>query len=76
MPSVYILNNLESRQVTPEGFDTKHAAKVLRNKLRQEGKTCVVSRGPDHPLGPSRVDARCLNTEKTAKFKLRKLKNE
>ena len=74
MPAIYVLNTLDNRRAAPEGFDSKKAAKELRNKLIAEGTTCVVSRGPDHPFGASRVDPYCLTKERTSR-KRRKIKS-
>ena len=74
MPAVYVLNTLDNRRAAPESFDSKKAAKEVRNKLIAEGTTCVVSRGPDHPYGPSRVDPHCQTKERTSR-KRRKLRN-
>lgn len=71
MSDIYILNGLDSRRVSPEGFATRQAAKILRNKLLAEGTKCVVSRGPGHPQGVSKVDSRCQNKERTSRKRRR-----
>jgi hypothetical protein len=67
MEAVYVLNSLDGKRVSAIGYKSREAAKVERNTLKQSGKVCVVSRGPDHPAGPSRPDPRCLNTEMTSR---------
>lgn len=74
MPAVYVLNTLDNKRVASEDFESKKAAKQVRNKLIAEGTTCVVSRGPDHPHGPSRVDPHCQVKERTSR-KRRRIKN-
>jgi hypothetical protein len=71
MPAIYVLNKLDSKRAVTEDFETKKAAKAVRNKLKSEGTVCVVSRGPDHPAGPSKVDPRCQNTERTSRKRRR-----
>ena len=71
MPALYVLNTLDNKRASSEVFQTKKEAKLVRNKLIADGTRCVVSRGPDHPLGPSRVDIRCQNTERTTRRRYR-----
>jgi hypothetical protein len=69
--ALYVLNTLDNKLATPEGFGSKKSAKVVRNKLLDDGTRCVVSRGPDHPFGPSKVDPRCQNAERTSRKRRR-----
>ena len=60
--NIYQVVDTKTRKVVAKGFQTKQEAKVLRNAKNEEtngdaegdGKPrFVISRGTDHPLGPT-----------------------
>lgn len=67
MAEIYVLNTLDNKRASKEGFASKKAAKQLRDKLNKDGVRCVVSRGPDHPHGPTQVESSCQNSERTSR---------
>lgn len=75
MPAFYTVRGLDGKRVCePVGYATKKEAKIERNRLTATGTVCVVSRGRDHPHGPTRPDPICLNRERTSfKRKRRKI---
>jgi hypothetical protein len=50
-------------------FAKREDAKKLRNRLRDGGLVCVVSRSENHPRGESVPASNCLNTERTSRRK-------
>ena len=51
--SIYVLRTPDNRPVNVAGFGSKKAAKAARDGLAAKGIVTVVSRGLDHPQGPS-----------------------
>ena len=60
--NLYRVVDTKTKKVVQEGFAKKEEAKVVRNQLNEESKDkakdgqkprYVVSRGEDHPHGPS-----------------------
>ena len=61
-PNMYQVIDTKTRKIVATGFKTKQEAKVVRNANNEETKSVVegnakprfvVSRGTDHPLGPT-----------------------
>jgi hypothetical protein len=75
---MYVLNLLDGKRAVPTSFQSRQQAKVERNRLLKEGTVCVVSRGPDHPHGASKVDPYCQNKERTSRKRkrLKRVDNE
>lgn len=73
---MYVVNYLDGKRAVPSSFQSRQQAKVERNRLLKEGTHCVVSRGPDHPHGPSKVDPRCQNKERTSRRRKRLRREE
>ena len=51
--SIYVLRTPDNGPVNVAGFGSREAAKAARDRLAAKGIVTVVSRGPDHPQGPS-----------------------
>ncbi len=74
MADIYVINTLDNKRAVPQGFATKSEAKVIRNKLITDGTICVVSKGPDHYYGSSRVDPGCLSIDRVSHKRKRQKK--
>ena len=51
--SIYVLRTPDNRPVNVAGFGSRKEAKAARDRLAAKGIVTVVSRGLDHPQGPS-----------------------